>query len=207
MLGNCFIKDIVTYSTANISLSPNHLQFTHDFIFTAEKDGGLINVWKYEKGASSPRLINQLQSIEQLDNIQITILKLVDDDNNNDTKHLIAGYSNGGFTLWQVLTTDITEVANYISTSTTQLEKVIAIGMELPMVLLYTENGKLSVFRINTSTNSLNLVHQLQSPMNWSPVKIDIHKCPTNKRNLWKAVICFGLSGGSYTTTVGIQAS
>ncbi|KAG2206642.1 hypothetical protein INT46_009929 [Mucor plumbeus] len=37
--------------------------------------------------------------------------------------------------------------------------------------------------------------------MNWFPVEIDIHKYPTNKKDLWKAVICFGLSGGSYTTT------
>lgn len=168
----------------------------------------LIIVWKYEKDASSPRLVNQLRPIEQPDNTQITLLKLVDDDNNkNNTKHLIAGYSNGGFTLWQVLTTEITEVANYISSSTTQLNKVIAIGMEFPMILLYTENGKLSVFRINAFTNSLTLVHQLQSPMNWLPVEIDIHKYSTNKRDLWKAVICFGLSGSGYTTTVGIQAS
>jgi hypothetical protein len=170
----------------------------------------LINVWKYEKDASSPLLINQLQSIEQPDNIQITILKLVDDNNNNNnnnTKHLIAGYSNGGFTLWQILATEITEVANYISSSITQFDNVITIGMEFPMILLYTENGKLNVFRINASTNSLKLVHQLQSPMNWFPVEIDIYKYPANKKDLWRAVICFGLSGGSYTTTVGIQAS
>lgn len=122
-------------------------------------------------------------------------------------KYLIAGYSNGGFTLWQVLATEAIEVANYLAASTTQIDKVLSIGMALPMMILYTESGKISVFRINTIVNSFELIHQLQSPMHWSPVTIDIHRYPSSKRDLWKAVVCFGLSGGNYTTTVGIQVS
>ncbi|KAL9538734.1 hypothetical protein MBANPS3_010710 [Mucor bainieri] len=200
LLGNCSIHDIVDHSTA--SLSPNHLQFTHDIVFTAQEGASAISMWKYQKDATTPHLIQQLQSIEQPDTAEITFMKLIGD---GSTKHLIAGYSNGGFTLWQVLASEVIEAANYMATSTTQLDRVASIGMALPMIILYTESGKVSVFRINTIANSFELVHQLQSPMHWSPVTIDIHRYPSSKRELWKAVVCFGLSGGNYTTTVGIQ--
>ncbi|KAL7317894.1 hypothetical protein PS15m_004192 [Mucor circinelloides] len=201
LLGNCSIYDIVSQSTA--PLSPDHLQFTHDFVFTAQEGTPTINMWRYQKETTIPYLIRQLQSLEQPDATDITFMKLIDGGSN--MKHLIAGYSNGGFTLWQLLTTEVIEVANYIASSTTQIDKVTSIGMALPMIILYTEDGKFSVFRINTSVNSLELMHQLQSPMNWSPVTIDIHRYPNSKRDLWKAVLCFGLSGGNYTTSVGIQ--
>lgn len=203
LLGNCSIYDVVSQSTA--PLSPDHLQFTHDFVFTAQEGTSTINMWRYQKETTIPYLIRQLQSLEQPDATDITFMKLIDGDSN--MKHLIAGYSNGGFTLWQLLTTEVIEVANYIASSTTQIDKVASIGMALPMIILYTEDGKFSVFRINTSINSLELMHQLQSPMNWSPVTIDIHRYPNSKRDLWKAVLCFGLSGGNYTTSVGIQVS
>lgn len=201
LLGNCSIHDIVNQSTA--SLSPNFLQFTHDTVFTAQEGASAIAMWRYQKDTTTPHLIRQLQSIEQPDFTEITFMKLVED--NSDMKHLIAGYSNGGFTLWQVLPTNVIEVANYLAASTTQIDKVLSIGVALPMMILYTESGKVSVFRINTTVNSFELIHQLQSPIHWSPVLIDIHKYPSSKRDLWKAVVCFGLSGGNYTTTVGIQ--
>lgn len=188
------------------SLSPNHLQFTHDIVFTAQEGASAINMWKYQKDTTTTHLIQQLQSIEQPDNTEITFMKLVDDDTSS-TKHLIAGYSNGGFTLWQVLATEVIEVANYLAASATQIDKVTSIGMALPMMAIYTESGKVNVFRINPTVNSLELIHQLQSPMHWSPVAIDIHRYPSSKRELWKAVVCFGLSGGNYTTSVGIQVS
>lgn len=207
LLGNCFIHDIVGYAT-DTPHYPKYLQFAQNILFTAEEGTSIIKVWSYDRSVSSPpRLINQLQSIEQPNDTQITFLKLdkEDDDGNNSIKHLIAGYSNGGFTLWQVLPTEVTEIADYIAAPATHMGKVISIGMELPIVLLYTENGKLCVFRIDTHTNVLQLVHQLQTPMSWFPVAIDIHKYTPSKKDVWKALLCFGVSGGNYTTTVGMQ--
>ncbi|KAK4520297.1 uncharacterized protein ATC70_008430 [Mucor velutinosus] len=201
LLGNCSIYDIVNHATT--PLSPNHLQFTHDIVFTAQEGASAINMWRYQKDTATPHLVRRLQSIEQPDATEITFMKLIDDG--TSTKHLIAGYANGGFTLWQVVATEVVEVANYLAASTTQLDKVTSIGMALPMMILYTESGKVSVFRINATVNSFELIHQLQSPMHWSPVTLDIHRYPSSKRELWKAVVCFGLSGGSYTTSVGIQ--
>ncbi|KAI8639023.1 hypothetical protein BD408DRAFT_422154 [Parasitella parasitica] len=197
-LGNCLINDVVSNP---ISLSPNHLQFIHDIIFTADENIPQINVWKYEKETSSPHVIHQLQATEQSENTQITFMKLTGAEDHE--KHLIAGYSNGGFTLWQVSATKFTEVAHYIPT--VQFGKVVSIGMELPMIAVCTESGELVIFRIEMDKSCFKLVHQLKSPMNWFPVSIDIQRYPTSKIDSWKVVLCFGLSGGNYTTSVGIQ--
>lgn len=153
-------------------------------------------------------------------NVYITYLKLFEEEErDNSTNYLIAGYSNGGFTLWKLSNDQLEtkEITNYMPTATACNNKVTSIGMEYPMILVCTESMKLSAFHVNPETFSLDLVHCLQSPMEWAPVVIDIQefhsnsssgrkrKYKTTKDNLFKVVVCFGLTGGNFTTSIGIQ--
>jgi hypothetical protein len=118
--------------------------------------------------------------------------------------------------LWKIegsssLDLKIAEIVNYtpLLSSSAENNKVTSIGMEYPMLLVCTESMKLSIFYVDSSF-SLRLIHRLQSPVDWSPVVIDIHsyspkKGKAAKAKLWKVIVCFGISGGNFTTSIGIQ--
>ncbi|KAI9475385.1 MAG: hypothetical protein EXX96DRAFT_485788 [Benjaminiella poitrasii] len=158
---------------------------------------------------------NWLFELLHQQNIYITALKLT--PSTKDMQHLVAGYSNGGFTLWELSMHDIIsttnnsildeihELATYAPTN--NQNEVKSIGIDYPMILIYTENKKLSIFHLGH--NLLNLVHQLQSPVDWHPVVIDIHPIISHSnRKLWKVMLCFGLLSGERNyraTAVGIQ--
>lgn len=188
------------------------MQFLNDIVFIAQRNCSSIEVWKYEENNSVA--ITQLQTIEDSDT-HITFLKLIQGAAN----HLVAGYSNGGFTLWEIegsssLNLSVVEVVNYIPLSSTSIEsdRVTSIGIEYPILIVCTESMKLSIFYVDPSL-SLQLIHRLQSPVDWSPVVIDIQRYhPKNnvklsklRAELWKVIVCFGLSGGNFTTSIGIQ--
>ncbi|RCH77783.1 hypothetical protein CU098_004940 [Rhizopus stolonifer] len=60
--------------------------------------------------------------------------------------------------------------------------------MNYPILVTFTHNRKLSVFRLQNLTCSL--IQCLQSPMDWSPMIMDIHAI-ANQR--WKVVLCFDI--------------
>ncbi|KAI7898848.1 uncharacterized protein BX663DRAFT_555399 [Cokeromyces recurvatus] len=215
LYGNCQIRDV----TNVFHTSPNvhqYFQFTHDIIFTAQSDSSIIKVWRYNNNEKDNffKLLGQIQSLEvQQEDIFITYLKLT----TTEKQYLIAGYSNGGFTIWEFSTNDVMAIINntlvdeihelitYFPTS--NQNKVKSIGMVYPMIVVYTENKKLSIFHFNNDT--LKLIDQLQSAVDWQPVIINIYPISNHDyKKLWKVVLCFGLlSGeGNYTSTaVGIQ--
>lgn len=177
----------------------------HDTIFLVQNNSTSsgIDIWKYIENDSV--FIRRVQSTENTDGY-ISFLKLVEGPINR----LIAGYSNGGFTLWEITGTCLTEITHYNPSSH---DKVTSIGMEYPMILVCTESMKLSVFHVTPSL-SLELIHCLQSPMHWSPIAIEIQKHKpkrkqdnNNRVELWKVIVCFGLSGGGFTSSIGVQVN
>lgn len=195
--GQCYINDL-SHTMENTD-NFHQIQVLHDTIFlVGDSTSSGIDVWKYVENGSVH--VHQVQSTENTDGF-ISFLKLVEGPINR----LIAGYSNGGFTLWEISGTNLREITNYNPSS--QHDKVTSIGMEYPMILVCTESMKLSVFHVTPSL-SLELIHRLQSPMDWSPVAIEIQKHePKRKTGLWKVIICFGLSGGGFTSSIGVQVT
>ncbi|KAI8078153.1 uncharacterized protein B0P05DRAFT_111732 [Gilbertella persicaria] len=181
LLGNHDIHDIVQYQD---NTSPHQLQLMHDVLFISQQSS--IDVYRTE----GPVLLRQLQCTSC-----VTFLKLVE---STHTHHLVAGDANGGLTLWEIkgsssMDLDIVEIATYA----TEQNKVISVGMNYPILVTFTHNRKLSVFRLQNLTCSL--IQCLQSPMDWSPMIMDIHAI-ANQR--WKVVLCFG---SSHHDTVGMQ--
>jgi hypothetical protein len=194
----------------NSDNSRHHLQFSHDTLFIAQSQSSIVDVWKYNGTIKPTDLICQLQAVDlasdTFNNASITCLKLLE-KSTTAAGYLIAGYSNGGFTIWKI-TDSITEIASYFPTNRST-SKVISIEFDYPMMLLFTKDMQLSVFHIKATTSQLQLLHHLQSPMDWTPVAIDIHRFKSKKKKpLWKIVVCFGLfatTTGTSNTSVGIQ--
>jgi hypothetical protein len=191
----------------NSNNSQHHLQFSHDTLFIAQSFNSIVDVWKYNGTIRPPGIICQLQAVDLVSDAcstSITCLKLVEKSTNPG--YLVAGYSNGGFTLWTI-TDSITETVTYFPTKRST-SKVTSIGFDYPMILIYTKDMQLSVFHMDSITGQLQLLHHLQSPVDWAPVVIDMHRSKGKKKSLWKIIVCFGLfasTTGTANTSVGIQ--
>ncbi|KAI8058750.1 hypothetical protein BDF21DRAFT_440835 [Thamnidium elegans] len=145
----------------------------------------------------------------------ITFLKFTEGSNSS----LVAGYSNGGFTVWDISGScfkelSIKESINYRPSDITINDKITAIAMEYPMIVICTESMTLSVFYVNKH-RSLDMVHCLHNPIDCSSIVINIKKRipKTNekrqsncKEDVWQAIVCFGMfGGGGLAASVGIQ--
>ncbi|ORE06852.1 hypothetical protein BCV72DRAFT_227680 [Rhizopus microsporus var. microsporus] len=198
--GNCYVNDItIGNDTESYPNSQQLFQMTKDIMFVVSADKCKIDVWKYIKDES--RLLCRIESA-RLANSKITFIRLID----GNPLHLLGGYANGGFVLWEIKANlgslSINEITNH-NPQTDKDDSVISIGMDFPIVLLCTKNMKLSAFYID-ETNTVRPIHRLQSPVDWSSVHIDIHK-QTHNQPLWVATICFSLAIGNHATSVGLQ--
>lgn len=207
VLGKCSINDIG--NVFGSSSQPHHLQFLHDIIFTAQRGDSIIKIWRYLEDSSV--FISELPIVEE-GKVDVTFLRLVQGKGN----HLVAGYSNGGFTVWKVegsssYDVSIEEIASYIP-NTREGGNVTSIGLDYPMIIVCTDKMKLSIFHIDDSY-SLQLVHRLQSPIDWSHIDIDIHRyfpkrqsqCDRFNEELWRVILCFGISGEAVASSIGVQ--
>lgn len=191
------------------SSQPHHLQFLHDIVFTAQRGDPIIKIWRYLENNSV--LISELPSVEE-SKVDITFLKLIQGKGN----YLVAGYSNGGFTIWKVegassYDISIEEIVSYIP-NTREGGNVTSIGLDYPMIIVCTDKMKLSIFHIDDSY-SLQLVHRLQSPIDWSHIATDIHRYFLRRQSqqsrvneeLWRVILCFGVSGEAVAPSIGVQ--
>ncbi|KAI9265408.1 hypothetical protein EDC94DRAFT_604810 [Helicostylum pulchrum] len=190
----------------------HQLQFFHDIVFVVQSNSSVINVWKYVEDKSSLEFL--IESTERSNNGHITLLRFIEGSSNSN---LVAGYSNGGFTVWEVFGScfeelRVKESVSYMPSDITIDNKVTAIALEYPMIVICTESMTLSVFYINVHL-SLEMVHCLHNPIDCSSIVIDIKKRipKTNekrqsKEDVWQAIVCFGMfGGGGLAASVGIQ--
>ncbi|KAI8366191.1 WD40-repeat-containing domain protein [Blakeslea trispora] len=196
LLGNCNINDIVQRPDDG---TPHHIQFIHDVIFISQGYSDTIDVWQYKKKGKS-QLLDQLKP-EPESTHHVCYLKLV---NYQPTiRFLVAGYSDGKFRLWQIdgLSSVDLKMTHKISHATDH-GPAVSIGMHYPLLLIYTEDRTLLVYRLDGT--EITLIECLQSPMDWSPVIMDIH--PMRLPNRWRVVLCFGSSSShSGPSSVGVQ--
>ena len=199
-IGNCYVDNIPAGNDTKLySNSRQLLQIVKDLVFIVSENYNAIDIWKYIENDS--KLLYRIESTA-LKAYNITFMKLIE----GNPHQLIAGYTNGGFALWEINyyfgDLNIKEIANY-SPYFSEDNSVISIGICFPMILLCTKNMELSAIYID-ETNSVKLIHKLQSSVDWNPVNIDIHAY-NNNLLLWKAIICFGLSMGNHASSVGLQ--
>lgn len=163
-------------------------------------------MWHYIENESNLKF--SLRSTECSNNAYITFLKFIEGSINC----LVAGYSNGGFTVWEISGSSFKELKIKESVNYCPLEedndKIMSVAMDYPMIIICSERMKLSVFYISTSL-SLKLVHCLQNPIECSSIVLDIKKYSSNrKEDIWQAIVCFGISaGGGLAPSVGIQVT
>lgn len=126
---------------------------------------------------------------------------------------LVAGYGNGGFSLWNLSVSSMNElhaeeaVIHIPNVRSNSNRSVVSIGISYPMLVLCTASMTLSFFCIDLDSNPAtnHLVYELTSPIQWSPIVTDIHKLKNQSDDYWRANVCFGMSVGVNMHTVGIQ--
>ncbi|GAA5795369.1 hypothetical protein HPULCUR_000725 [Helicostylum pulchrum] len=183
LLGNCYMNDIEHTFDMKDTADHHQLQFFHDIVFVVQSNSSVINVWKYVEDKSSLEFL--IESTERSNNGHITLLRFIEGSSNSS---LVAGYSNGGFTVWEVFGScfeelRVKESVSYMPSDITIDDKVTAIALEYPMIVICTESMTLSVFYIN--------VH----------LSLEM-----SKEDVWQAIVCFGMfGGGGLAASVGIQ--
>ncbi|OBZ82793.1 F-box/WD repeat-containing protein 7 [Choanephora cucurbitarum] len=188
LLGNYNINDVVQRPDDS---TPHHIQFLHDVLFISQRH--TIDIWQYRKERSSR--ISQLNASTS----QVCYLKLV--DHQPTVRFLIASYADGQLCIWQINGLSSADLA-----ITHQLSHMahpaVSLDMHYPLLAIYTVQKTLVVYRLDGP--ELVEIACLQSPMDWSPVIMDIQ--PMRSPGRWQVVLCFGSSSShSGPSSVGIQ--
>ncbi|KAI9031893.1 hypothetical protein CLU79DRAFT_730576 [Phycomyces nitens] len=177
-----------------------------DSILCQSNSDSQIEIWSLE----SSRILGCLESSHK--EVPVTCLRLANTPQKH-IYHLVAGYEHGGMAMWAI------ELVNggYIATElvdyrplTRSLDRVVSIGLSYPVMAICTAAMKISLFNVNQNTerNCLGLIYQLQSPVHWTPVELDLR--PQNKsavciKDCWRLLVCFGMGIGTNTYSIGIQ--
>lgn len=172
-----------------------HLQFQHDMLFIANSQSSTIDIYEAHTFTKQSQLQSvELASLHPNSTTHVTFLKI-------KLPYLIAGYSNGGFTLWNLGKIDKQqepeEVLSYFPTrSTEEDDPVASVSIKSPILVVNTASHKLYIFRLSLSCSGIDLMHYLESPYCWSPIAIEIQN---NEDRFWKVLICCGFSGEDHS--------
>lgn len=232
LLGNCHISqlDVGVHctkdeSTAKQQRLPNIsdplVQFNSDTLCLAYISEPVIEIW-HIRTKKAPIPLGRLAT--SVDNVRhITCLKLESTSSRTGAPHvnrLIAGYENGGFSVWEFtkythdeMRIDAKEIAVHIprrqrKSSVTSVE---SIGIAYPMIITCTSDMKLAAFYIDLSKRnvSLRLVYELQSAIRWKPIVVELerveHQGDQTFGDRWRAIVCFGMPVGLNSYSVGVQ--
>ncbi|KAI9266599.1 hypothetical protein BDA99DRAFT_536021 [Phascolomyces articulosus] len=158
-LGNCRMtyvdvdeEDEKMSSITNKSITTNttssYVQFANDVLYIAYTTAPLIEVWKL-KNSGQPTMLRQLETTAPTTE-KITCLKL--DTSSSGTHRLVAGYTGGGLSVWEItwnnsssnlndgssssnsMSCSATEVAVY-TPRTMRTDCIISIGISYPMII------------------------------------------------------------------------
>lgn len=187
------------------------MQFNRDILCLASISDSRIEVWRIATNDNpQPVLLGQLACHDDSSNFcHITCLKL--QAMNHSQYRLVAGYDDGGFSLWTMEIKDhpTSFVARQLTHYTPPYrlgshQAIEAIGLSYPMVLICTKGMKLSAFCIDDEQAALSprLVYELQSPIRWNPIVVELDQCDHNR---WRGMACFGMPVGLNAFSVGIQ--
>ncbi|KAI8971699.1 hypothetical protein BDF20DRAFT_885905 [Mycotypha africana] len=220
LLGHCQISDIIFQAVnQNNSSHFRHVQVYNNMLLTNRNNSPTVEVWKYMAhiNGSTATLVYQFKADDIKDNTRITQFKLFTQQEVKK-KILVAGYSNGGFTLWEIANKgagcedlskeNIIELFTYVKSVCGRTNNdVSAVSLEYPILTVHAYDT-ISIYHIESAT--VKLIRQFRCPYDWKSVALNVFPCKTvfgnRPNNLWKIVICFVIAAGnSYPATVGIQ--
>ncbi|GBC07490.1 hypothetical protein RclHR1_00750024 [Rhizophagus clarus] len=211
-----FFTRFHTNPSANINSNPL-VQFTRHVILTASSSGindtnSIPEIYLWRAGKQNEHidtlrsgvLHKAITAQKSKFPITITCLKLDSNEGKDDTEthKLVAGYSNGGFTIWEIDSLERSnndvgkwrhrEIYTLPMISSHRMpytrSQLIACALHFPVLVTCTEDFELSIYFIDckSDANTLSsdeklieqvecrLVHQLRSFVCWAPVEISV---------------------------------
>ncbi|KAL0083996.1 hypothetical protein J3Q64DRAFT_1737219 [Phycomyces blakesleeanus] len=178
-----------------------------DSILCQSNSGSQIEIWSLKKN----RILGYLQALSHQE-VPVTCLKLIK-TSQEDIYHLVAGYEHGGMAMWEIEIVkggyNATEWVDY-RPSARSADSVVSIAMAYPVVAICTAAMKISLFNVNQNTERkrLGLIYQLQSPVHWTPVELDLKLQKPSAgciKDRWRLLVCFGMGIGTNAYSIGIQ--
>ncbi|CDS10482.1 hypothetical protein LRAMOSA03158 [Lichtheimia ramosa] len=213
--GNCRITQLDLHDSKQYQQQRQRplVQFSRDILCLASISDPRIEVWRIATNDNpQPVLLGQLASHDDSSTLShITCLKL--QAMNHSQYRLVAGYDDGGFSLWTMEIEDnpTSFVARQLTRYTPSYrlgchQAIEAIGLSYPVVLICTKGMKLSAFIIDNEQTAASprLIYELQSPIRWNPIVVELDQCD-NHRDRWRGMACFGMPVGLNAFSVGIQ--
>ncbi|KAL1919370.1 uncharacterized protein VTP21DRAFT_2063 [Calcarisporiella thermophila] len=206
-------------------LTPNPLvQFTKDIILTAvnmRQELPVIEVWRAVNSLEYRHVVSLRSALmaekELWSDVSITCLRL-DSEERESGWRVLAGFSNGGFSLWEMEGEDVKELFTQPVCTTTGLEPspIIAVALNSSIFITCTLDFILSIYLIKENERENDgkfpapvLLHQLKGYIFSQPVELSLVcmnelDCASRDRR-WKTVIGYSvpiLNGG---WTLGYQ--
>ncbi|KAI8581477.1 hypothetical protein K450DRAFT_231488 [Umbelopsis ramanniana AG] len=208
--GNCKVEELqLPIHTTRLNSRQHHLseeakatgsflfQVCNDIIVTASTDSANIDVWQIE-GSSIQHIATAPPSVETV--AYVTCIKW----DNTDPTRVVAGYSNGGFTVYQIdaKKRSIMQLAGHAARPSVDCDRhgVQSIALCEKIVMTCSSDMELSTYLCEDQ--GTRLCHSLISAMTWEPLTLEIF---AKSNNSYQAIVCFGMSAGLDSWTLGIQ--
>ncbi|KAH8550060.1 hypothetical protein BGW37DRAFT_90665 [Umbelopsis sp. PMI_123] len=208
--GNCKVEELqLPIHTTRLSNCHPHLsedgkatgkflfQVCNDIIVTASSDSANIDVWQIE-GSSIQHIATASPSVKTV--AYVTCIKW----DGTDNTRVVAGYSNGGFTVYQIdaKKRSIIETASHAARPSIDCDRhgVQSIAVCDKIVMTCSTDMELSTYICEDQ--GTRLCHSLISAMTWEPLTLEIL---AKNNNVYQAIVCFGMSAGLDSWTLGIQ--
>jgi hypothetical protein len=115
-----------------------------------------------------------------------------------DTRRVVVGYSNGGFSIFQVDARErlLQQHAHYPARPSVSCDRHC-----VKSIALCSTDMELSTYTFDEQGNS-RFCHCLTSAMQWEPLTIEVY---SKGDQTYQAVVCFGMSVGLDSWTIGLQ--
>lgn len=199
--GNCKVEELklpMTDEEVSDIKEKMIIQVCNDVIVTAASGSSSINVWQM-KASRIEHMATAGPSIETA--AHITCIKW----DTVDSGRLVAGYSNGGFTIYQIdaKKRSIIECASHAARPSISCDQhgVQSIALCEKIVMTCSTNMELSTYSINDQ-GTARLCHCLIGAMTWEPLTLELY---SKGDHVYQAIVCFGMSVGLDSWTIGIQ--
>lgn len=173
------------------------IQVCNDIIVTAESGTATIHVWQI-RGSRIEHLATAGPSVETI--AYITCIKW----DSMDNSRVVVGYSNGGFTVYRIDIKErsVIECASHAARPSISHDRHSVQSIALCETIVMTCSTDMELSTYSFTDQGTRLCHSLISAMTWEPLTLEIY---AKGDRVYQAVVCFGMSVGLDSWTIGIQ--
>ncbi|KAJ2960294.1 hypothetical protein NQZ79_g4320 [Umbelopsis isabellina] len=201
--GNCQVDELALPLKEERSLldqtsNETIIQICHDMMATTWGGSSVIDIWQIH-GSHIEHISKAGPST--VTSAYVTCIKW----DTLDTRRVIVGYSNGGFSIYQVDARErlVQQLAYYAARPSVSCDRhcVKSITLCDSMVMTCSTDMELSTYTFDEQGNT-RFCHCLTSAMHWEPLTIEVY---SKGDQTYQAVVCFGMSVGLDSWTIGLQ--